>query len=164
MSTMSLETCCHRVSVLTCCSSHMWHHKWYMGIFDFCSAEPGNIPPLGVCHLLWHHRSPKLCRHHHCVFLLRTTSCSSWSIFIFSRCLIYSFISLWLHVSPPLPLLYSNLYITHHPSSSFCLPPPLHLSSLRYVGVKLRLYFPFWCFIVNALLHPIQSRCCGNTV
>lgn len=43
-------------------------------------------------------------------------------------------------------------------------PPSSLLSTLLCVGVKLRLYFPFWYCIVNALLHPIQLRCCGNTV
>lgn len=69
-----------------------------------------------------------------------------------------SFVSLHVHVSPSYPL-YSNLYITHHPSSSSSLLP-----TLPCVGGKLRLYFPFWYRIVNALLHPIQLRCCGNTV
>lgn len=69
-----------------------------------------------------------------------------------------SFFPLQVHVSPSYPP-YSNLYINHHPSSSSSLLP-----TLPCVGGKLRLYFPFWYCIVNALLHPIQLRCCGNTV
>lgn len=64
-------------------------------------------------------------------------------------------------VIPPPPYCISN----HHTSLS---PPPLPArplpSSLLRVGVQLRLYFPFWYCIVNALLHPIQLRCRGNTV
>lgn len=69
--------------------------------------------------------------------------------------------------NPPFfPPSYCNLYINHHSSSLFL---SLYFSSsllpmLLCVGVKLRLYFPFWYCIVNALLHPIQLRCCGDTV
>lgn len=62
---------------------------------------------------------------------------------------------------PPTPILYIK---PPHLSS----PPPLPARplppSLLRVGVQLRLYFPFWYCIVNALLHPIQLRCRGNTV
>lgn len=62
----------------------------------------------------------------------------------------YSFFT---STTPPPPRS-RNVYITH----------PLLLSTLPCVGVKLKLFFPFQCGIVNALLRPIQLRCCGNTV
>lgn len=156
MTTMSSETCCHRVSVLTCgITSDTW------GPLVFAQLNLGTFLRWGsvICYDIIVHPN----------FVVITTvrfssaphpaaAGASLSHLLLFPC------DCMFHPPPPLPLLYGNLYITHHPSSSFCLPPPLHLSSLRYVGVKLRLYFPFWYFIVNALLHPIQSRCCGNTV
>lgn len=99
------------------------------------------------------HPSKLCCCQNTTTQLLLNPSASLWhSPFLTCRNLpSYSFFFTSVTPAPPHS---RNVYMTH----------PLLLSMLPCVGVKLRLFFPFQCGIVNALLRPIPLRCRGTTV
>lgn len=101
---------------------------------------------------MWAHPSKLCCCQNLTTQFLLNPSASLWhrSFLTGQNLPSYSFFT---STTPPPPHS-RNVYITH----------PLLPSMLPRVGVKLMLFFPFQCGIVNALLRPIQLRCCGTTV